>query len=50
MAFGLVKVGGDTWSAISENEVEIKQGTEVEIKGIQGVKLIVSPCLENVKV
>lgn len=47
---GLVKVGGETWSAISENEVEIKQGTEVEIKGIQGVKVIVSPINEKIQV
>jgi len=47
---GLVKVGGETWSAISENEVEIKHGTEVEIKGVQGVKLIVSPVNEKINV
>ena len=41
--FGLVKIEGDTWSAISENEEEIKKGTEVEIKKIEGVKLIVTP-------
>ena len=45
--FGLVKVGGDTWSAISDNEIEIKQDTEVEIKGIQGVKVVVSPISQN---
>ena len=47
---GLVKIGGETWSAISENEIEIKQGTEVEIKGIQGVKLVVSPINEKINV
>ena len=42
-AIGLVKINGDTWSAISENEDEIKKDTEVEIKRIDGVKLIVTP-------
>lgn len=47
---GLVKVNGETWSAISENEIEIEKDTEVEIKGIQGVKLIVSPINEKMNV
>ena len=40
---GQVKVGGETWSAISENEEEIKEGTEVIITNIIGVKAVVTP-------
>ncbi len=47
---GLVKIGGDTWSAVSEDGTQIKQNTEVEIKGIQGVKLIVSPLKEKINI
>lgn len=43
-ATGQVKVNGDVWSAISEDEDVIKQGTEVEILKIDGVKLLVKSC------
>ena len=49
-SIGLVKIGGDTWSAVSEDGTQIKQNTEVEIKGIQGVKLIVSPVKEKTNI
>ena len=40
---GQIKVGGETWSAISENEEEIKKDTEIIITDIKGVKAIVKP-------
>lgn len=40
---GQVKVGGETWSAISENEETIEKGTEVIITKITGVKAVVKP-------
>ncbi len=39
---GQVKVSGMEWSAVSENAEHIGAGTAVIIKGIEGVKLIVS--------
>ena len=40
---GQIKVDGEVWSAIGENEINIPKGTEVEIIEIKGVKAIVSP-------
>lgn len=40
---GQVKIGGETWSAISENEETIEKGTEVVITNITGVKAVVKP-------
>ncbi len=40
---GQVKVEGELWSATGENDIEISKGTEVKIKEIKGVKLIVTP-------
>lgn len=40
---GQVKVGGEIWSAISENSNTITKDTEVIVKKIDGVKLVVSP-------
>ena len=42
-ATGLVKVNGEIWSAKSQDESIIAQGTEIEVLDIDGVKLIVSP-------
>jgi len=39
MQFGQVKVNGEVWTAISEEELE--ENTRVEITGIDGVKLMV---------
>ena len=39
---GQVKAGGMEWSAVSENAEPIEAGCAVIIKGIEGVKLIVS--------
>lgn len=40
---GQVKVDGELWSAIGENDMEISKGTEVEVIEIKGVKVIVTP-------
>lgn len=40
---GQIKIGGDTWSAVSENEEKIEKGTEVIITNITGVKAVVKP-------
>ena len=42
-SIGQIKVDGEIWSAIGFNDMNIPQGTEVEIKEIKGVKAIVSP-------
>lgn len=38
---GRVKVMGDVWSAVADNDEIIPENTEVYIKSIEGVKLIV---------
>ena len=40
---GQVKIDGELWSAIGENDMEISKGTEVEVVEIKGVKVIVTP-------
>ena len=40
---GQVKVNGEIWSAKTENDTVIDEGTEVEIVKIDGVKLVVKP-------
>lgn len=40
---GQVKVDGEVWSAISDNDTIIPKGSEVEILEVKGVKAIVSP-------
>lgn len=40
---GIVKIGGETWSAISSNGESIPKGTEVTVEKIDGVKVIVTP-------
>lgn len=42
-AVGQIKIKGEVWSAESENDETILEGTEVEITQIKGVKAIVSP-------
>ncbi len=46
-ATGQVKVNGEIWSAKSDSN--IAKGTKVEIKQIDGVKLIVEPKVEAIK-
>lgn len=38
---GLVRISGDTWRAVSDNE--IKEGNDVLVEKIEGVKLVVKP-------
>ena len=40
---GQVKVGGETWSAVSENNEPISKDTEIVITNITGVKAVVKP-------
>ncbi len=40
---GLVKVGEEVWSATTETQDVIPKGTKVEVKDINGVKLVVTP-------
>lgn len=41
---GQIKIGGETWSAISEDEeAKIEKGTEVIVTKITGVKAVVRP-------
>lgn len=47
---GQIKLNGEVWSAESENNEIIKEGTEVEILEIKGVKAIVKPSSVTAKV
>ena len=38
---GQIKIGGETWSAISENNQKIEKGSNIIVKNIDGVKAIV---------
>lgn len=40
---GQVKIGGETWSAITEDNTNISKDTEVIVKRIDGVKAVVMP-------
>jgi membrane protein implicated in regulation of membrane protease activity len=40
---GQVKIGGETWSAISEDSSKILKDTEIIVKKIDGVKVVVMP-------
>ena len=40
---GQVKVKGQVWTACSEDDSEILEGTEVEVLRIEGVKVVVKP-------
>lgn len=44
-----VKVDNNDWSAVTEDKVALPVGTEVSVKEIKGVKLIVQPFKEAVK-
>ena len=41
---GTIKLGGLTWTARSEDGNAIPEGTVVEVRAVEGVKAIVSPC------
>ena len=40
---GQIKSEGEVWSAKTNEQINIPKGTEVEIEGIDGVKVIVKP-------
>ena len=40
---GQIKVGGEVWSAIGINDMNITKGSEVEILEVKGVKVVVAP-------
>ena len=40
---GQVKIEGETWSALGENEMDIEKGVQIIVKKVKGVRLIVSP-------
>lgn len=44
---GQIKVNGETWTAIGENNDKIEKGTEVEVVSINGVKAVVKPILNK---
>lgn len=44
---GQIKVNGETWTAIGENDDKIEKGKEVEVVSINGVKAVVKPILSK---
>lgn len=40
---GLVKVDGETWTAIAAEDATVERGQRVTVLGVEGVKLIVRP-------
>lgn len=48
-ATGQIKVDGDSWSAVGQNDINIEKGTEVQIMEIKGVKAVVTPVNVNSK-
>lgn len=40
---GLVRVGGEVWTAVPAGEAEIPAGTRVRVTRVEGVKLVVEP-------
>jgi len=40
---GLVKVGGETWTAVAAEDAPVEKGQRVTVLGVDGVKLIVRP-------
>lgn len=40
---GLVKVGGETWTAVAADDAPVEKGQRVTVLGVDGVKLIVRP-------
>ncbi len=44
---GLVKVGNEVWSAKCEQNIQLPEGTEVEVLRIDGVKVIVTPKVDS---
>ena len=46
---GQIKINGEVWSAETENDEIIPEGSEVEIMRIKGVKAIVKPIKVSIK-
>jgi len=46
---GQVKVSGNTWTARTVNDEVVPEGTQVTVKEINGVKLMVSPIVSTQK-
>lgn len=44
---GEIKLNGQLWSAVSEDNSEIKEGTRCEVTRIEGVKAIVRPVADG---
>lgn len=44
---GLVKVGGQIWTALSTDQTAIDPGQKITVDRVEGVKLIVKPVREN---
>lgn len=40
---GQIKVEGEIWSAIGQNDINIEKGTQVQILEIDGVRAVVAP-------
>jgi len=40
---GRVKVGGEDWMAVTQDDLEIERGVKVEIIRVEGAKVLVSP-------
>lgn len=41
MVFGLVKIGSEVWSAVSDAQID--EGVDVTVQKIDGVKVVVVP-------
>lgn len=48
-SIGQIKINGEVWSAETENDETIPEGSEVEIIRINGVKAIVQPTKISIK-
>lgn len=46
---GYVKIGGEEWSAVSEDNQEIVKGAKITVTGMEGNKLIVQAWQENLQ-
>lgn len=44
---GLVKVGGETWTAVTAEDAPVEKGQRITVLGVDGVKLIVRPLGEG---
>ena len=47
MQVGQVKLNGQMWSAVCRENETVSRGNLVEVKAIEGVKLVVAPAEKN---